>query len=519
VAFDTIMGFISEASQRLQLLPLFVGCLLSLLFLIITRKKPWRGLSLPPGPKGLPIVKNLFDLPSERQWECAADWSKNYGDIIHIDIAGMHVVYLNSFHDVTNLMEKRSSIYSDRMHTPMLKLMDIGDILSMARYGDAWRLKRRIFHQEFNSTTSHKFMDTQLQYVRSMLDSIKKDPTRFENHLKFFTAGTILKSIYGFEIKSADDPYIRIANEGVSSMEGIMPGRFLVDAFPFMLHLPDWLPGTSFKHKARLWGKQMMDSCRIPFENITKSFLEGTASPSFTTSWLSKISNILEEEERKKLSYVIQVTAGTAFLAGQEAIAYTLHNFVFFMLKHAEIQDKAQAELDRVVGRGRLPDFEDKESLPYINALYKEVLRIHPIAPLIPRSVTIDDEYKGMLIPKGSAIMANTWAMSRNMEDYGPDPDVFRPERFLEKELRHPAQFVFGFGRRICPGRFMSENSVFIAICSILQVFKIDNAVNEDGSKIHVEPYWIPSMVTHLASFPASFELRFNGAEKLIDTD
>jgi cytochrome P450 len=79
------------------------------------------------------------------------------------------------------------------------------------------------------------------------------------------------------------------------------------------------------------------------------------------------------------------------------------------MIRHPDIQRKAQAELDKVVGRGRLPEFEDKNSLPYIDALYKEVLRWHPIVPLIPHKVTVDDEYKGMRIPKGSVVVANAW--------------------------------------------------------------------------------------------------------------
>jgi len=431
----------------------------------------------------------------------------------------MHIIYLNSFHDASILLGERSSLYSDRIHTPMMSLMKIGDMLSMSRYGDAWRLKRRIFHQEFNSTTSHKFMDTQLQYARSTLNLIKENPVRYEDHLKFFTSGTILKTVYGFEIKTADDPYIRIAEEGVKAIDGLLPGKFLVDAFPILMYLPDWLPGTGFKGKARQWGKQMMDSCRIPFEDITKSFLDGTASPSFTTSWLSKISNIPEEEERKKLLYAIQVTAGTTFSAGQETTANALITFIFHMIKYPDIQRKAQEELDGVVGRERLPDFEDKKSMPYIEALYKEILRINPISPIVPRSVISDDEYKGMLIPKDSAILANIWAMSRNMDDYGPDPDTFRPERFLDTETRNPNQFVFGFGRRICPGRYMAENSIFIAISSILHVFQIDNAVNESGSKIPLEPRWISSTVPRLAPFPASFKFRFNGAEKLIDFD
>lgn len=80
------------------------------------------------------------------------------------------------------------------------------------------------------------------------------------------------------------------------------------------------------------------------------------------------------------------------------------------MITHPDVQRKAQEELDKVIGRDRLPDFEDKEALPYIDALYKEVLRWHPVLPLgVAHAVTAEDEYKGMRIPKGSLVFPNAW--------------------------------------------------------------------------------------------------------------
>ena len=75
------------------------------------------------------------------------------------------------------------------------------------------------------------------------------------------------------------------------------------------------------------------------------------------------------------------------------------------MITHPDIQRKAQEELDEVIGRDRLPDLEDKESLPYVNALYKEVLRWHPVSPLgVAHRTIADDEYQWMWIPKGSIV-------------------------------------------------------------------------------------------------------------------
>lgn len=80
------------------------------------------------------------------------------------------------------------------------------------------------------------------------------------------------------------------------------------------------------------------------------------------------------------------------------------------MMLYPNIQAKAQEELDRVVGRNRLPDFSDEEDLPYISAICFELLRWHPVAPFgVPHRNIAEDEYRGMLIPMGSTVISNIW--------------------------------------------------------------------------------------------------------------
>lgn len=80
------------------------------------------------------------------------------------------------------------------------------------------------------------------------------------------------------------------------------------------------------------------------------------------------------------------------------------------MAMNPDVQRQAQAELDRVIGRTRLPDLHDRDSLPYVNALLKELTRWHVIAPIaIPHTASEDDEYNGYYIPKGSIIIPNLW--------------------------------------------------------------------------------------------------------------
>ncbi|KAF9236656.1 cytochrome P450 [Melanogaster broomeanus] len=124
----------------------------------------------------------------------------------------------------------------------------------------------------------------------------------------------------------------------------------------------------------------------------------------------------------------------------------------FLMTLYPEVQRKAQAEIDAVVGSDRLPTIQDREQLPYISALVLELLRWFVIVPLgITHVTTEDDVYEGYWIPKGTYIFPNMWKMMHDPEVY-PDPFLFKPERFAPGEGQAPEadphNGIFGFGRR-----------------------------------------------------------------------
>lgn len=95
---------------------------------------------------------------------------------------------------------------------------------------------------------------------------------------------------------------------------------------------------------------------------------------------------------------------------GADTSVTAVKTFIAVLLLHPDIQAKAQAEIDAVIGPNRLPDFEDKPKLPYLNAMLKETLRWEPVTPMgMPHMSTEDDIYQGYFIPKGSIVTGNTW--------------------------------------------------------------------------------------------------------------
>jgi len=283
-------------------------------------------------------------------------------------------------------------------------------------------------------------------------------------------------------------------------------------------YLPVWFPGARFKRQAAMWRKCSEKSVVLPFQVAREQMkLDGESNTNMITRGIDKLNAKSDEAERQRLEDCLQLAGGVALFGGYETSSSTILVFIYLMVIHPEVQDKLQAELDAVVGRSRVPDFSDRELLPYVNAVCKEVLRWHPINPLGTHHRAIkDDEYKGMSIPEGGLLMPNAWAMARDKNVYGDDAHLFRPERFLESELRDPARFVFGFGRRICPGRYLADNNIFIAIASLIHLFKIGKAVDGSGKEITPEAHWTTGLIVHLERYPCSIVPRFEGVASLL---
>ena len=170
------------------------------------------------------------------------------------------------------------------------------------------------------------------------------------------------------------------------------------------------------------------------------------------------------------------------------------------MVVYPETQARAHAELDAVVGRTRPPNFADQPHLPYIRAMVKEVLRWRTNGPLgVPHLSTDDDWYEGMFIPKGTICIANAWHMNRDPEVYGEDAAHFNPARHLDVSgnvasngAREDGHVSYGFGRRVCVGRHVSDNSIFINIAVILWASKIERKKDASG---HLSPLDVDGFV------------------------
>ncbi|KAL3594211.1 hypothetical protein FPOAC2_08516 [Fusarium poae] len=200
----------------------------------------------------------------------------------------------------------------------------------------------------------------------------------------------------------------------------------------------------------------------------------------------------------------IKGAAGAVFIAGADTTWATCVIFVLNMVLHPEIQKKAQDELDAVIGPGKLPEFSDRPSLPYIEHIVQEIYRWSPLAPLgIPHKSLHDDVYQGMLIPKA------------HDERVYKAPHDFNPDRYSAGEPYPVGNF--GFGRRICVGRFLADNSVWIMVATMLSTLNFCKKVAQDGRPIEPRVRFTNGGTCHPEHFDCDIRRRNSTATVLIN--
>ncbi|KAJ7366634.1 cytochrome P450 [Mycena albidolilacea] len=486
---------------------------------LLNRWKATSRLPYPPGPKPKLIMGNFHDIPTELPWVTYMEWGRQYGDVVHAQVFGTHIVVLNSLKAAVDLLEKRASIYSDRPTIPMIPLMGWDFNFSIMRYGEKWRKYRRLFHQHFRREAIPAYHPVQLKKIHGLLRGLLSTPEDFVEHTKTLASAIIMATIYGYDIKPEHDQFVHLADEGVKRFsEVVLPGGFAVNTFPFLRHLPPWFPGCGFHRYAQDTSLLLDEMKNAPFDFVRQNMRDGVGRPSVLRELLEQ--NALHGNSKQQEQMIKDVTA-LAFAAAVDTTSTALDVFIMAMALNPEVVRKAQHEIDTVVGLDCLPGFEHRSALPYCEAVVREVLRWRPIVPLgVPHATTKDDIYGGYFIPKGTTILANVWAMVHDESMY-PTPDKFDPGRFLNADSQLNADdhiLAFGFGRRICAGRHAADATVWGAIVSVLSTFNIAKAKDASGKEIEIEIEFTDGVVSHPKPYNCAITPRSDVARQLVES-
>ncbi|RDX53515.1 cytochrome P450 [Lentinus brumalis] len=418
------------------------------------------------------MIGNLLSIPTVRPWEAYRELSKKYGSIISLRALGRTMIVVDDHDIAVELLEKRSSIYSSRLQSTTIDLIGWGGWdIAMLPYGSWWRAHRRVLATHLHRDVVSQYNDCHQENAHELLRRALSTPEALVDHLRLSIGSTLMRAIYGLQI---NDEYLRLFAEAFSSLDLILNGSIL-DFLPFLALAPTWLPGTELLRRLAYYRPIVAAMRDVPWRDAKAAIRIGSAQESMTSLSVEKISH-LQGEQAAQQDVIYRNALSIAYGA---------------MTLTPEVQRKARVELDAVVGLTRLPTVADRENLPYIEAIIKETLRWHNPAPiLIPHVNTAHDNYDGFFIPANSVVVVNAWSIMHDPQTY-PDPEQFIPERFLKNgkidpSVKDPQSVIFGYGRRICPGRHFADASLFIYIASILHTLDISPPLNETGQPIHI---------------------------------
>ncbi|KAJ2920822.1 hypothetical protein H1R20_g16272, partial [Candolleomyces eurysporus] len=434
-----------------------LGFMVAVRALIVRWKRNPQRLPLPPGPKGRPFVGSLNQLPKVFPWEGYDKLCKEYdSDLLYLEVLGQGMLILGSHRRAVDLLEKRAAIYSDRPSQPLTDLMNLNWNFVVQRHGPWWRLHRRNFHQQLNSNAVSRFYPIIYEERDGLLRMLSTHPGDLHKHLETFFGTIIMRTAYGFDDTEWNKSLIHDVEEVIIAF-GVarVPGRFLVNTFPVLKHVPAWLPGAGFRKYFRDLAEKTRRIVETPFKEAKERLEKGERSvhPSMAASLIDRLPEP-NEPNRTEMETVARHVCAVAYMAGAETTLASAHALILALANNPEVQIKAQAEIDTVVGSGRLPLISDRPSLPYVHAIIKEIGRWFTVLPLsVPHVNTKDDEYDGYFIPKGTLISPNNWSIMHDPSVF-EKPFDFIPERYLTDDGKIDMSVpdanagAFGFGRR-----------------------------------------------------------------------
>jgi cytochrome P450 len=409
---------------------------------------------LPPGPAGLPIVGSAFDFGRD-PLGFLARLQRSYGDVVSARLFGGRIYALFDPSHIRYVLVENARNFTNREGNPELRSL-LGDGL-LSIDGPLHRQQRRIVQPAFHKARIDRYADTMVERTAQML-STWQDGGEVDVHAAMarLTLGIAAETLFGVEL----------AEGGAAFGEALRESAEFVD-----------LPSTSFR-RLRIdlpftpYGRFLRARRRI--DETIETIIARRRGRSEGEDVLSMLIAAKDENGGGLTDRQIHDHVLTFLAAGHATTANLLSWTLYLLAQNPVVERDLRAELDRVLG-GRLPSVADLPALPYLGAVIDESLRVYPPAWALVRYAHEAFEVGGYHIPAKSFVILSQWVTHRR-PDLWPEPERFRPERFLPPAPTPPplAYFPFGAGTRTCIGMPFALMEAKLLLATILPRFHAD---------------------------------------------
>ncbi|GER41956.1 cytochrome P450 superfamily protein [Striga asiatica] len=453
---------------------------------------------LPPGPRPWPILGNLPQIGPKPHQSMAA-LARVYGPILHLRMGFVHVVVAASAQAAEQFLRAHDANFSSRPPNSGAKHVAYNyQDMVFGPYGPRWRLMRKISALHlFSGRALDDFRHVREEevgiLVRDLLNAGPQHaPVRLGQILYVCATNALARATLGRRVFGGVD-------EKSEEFKGMVVELMVLSG---VLNIGDFIPvlegfdlqGVVSKMK-KLHNKFDTFLSKVIEERKAEGLHGAVEQHMDLLGALISMKDVDDGEKGRLTEIEIKALLLNMFVAGTDTTSSTVEWAIAELLRHPKILAQAQQELDSVVGKDRLVSESDLSRLTYLQAVVKENFRLHPSTPLsLPRIAQDSCVVNGYLIPKGSTLLVNVWAIARD-PDVWPDPLDFRPERFLPGgegagvDVRGNDFEVipFGSGRRICAGVSLAMRMVQLLIASLVHGFDFELAGGQSAHTLNME--------------------------------
>ncbi|XP_028666622.1 cytochrome P450 2J6-like [Erpetoichthys calabaricus] len=429
--------------------------------------------NFPPSPPGVPFFGNVFHVDPKEPHIYMKKLAQKYGNVFSLRLGRSRIVVVNGYKMAKEALVNQADAILGRSEDPVFKRINklYGVVLSS---GYRWKQNRRFMLTTLRNfgvgKSSLEFRIT--EEFKHFQQAIQEEQGRpFDPHFLMNNAvsNIICSIVFGRRFEYSDQRFQELLHLIFEALylEGTIWAE-LYNAFPTIMKV---LPGRH--HVMFADYDKVVEFLRTEIEEH-KKHLDPAAPRDFIDCYLEEIEkrkeDVKAEFHEENLSYCLL----DLFVAGTETTSTTLRWALLYMMKYPDVQEKVQKEIDAILGRDQPPLMQDRNSLPYTNAVIHEIQRMADIIPLNQARQAIEDmSLGGHFIPKDTAVSINLNSVLFDEEEW-EDPSTFKPEHFLDasgKFLRRDAFFVFSAGKRSCVGEPLARMELFLFFTSLLQKF------------------------------------------------
>ncbi|KAI0273093.1 cytochrome P450 [Russula aff. rugulosa BPL654] len=309
---------------------------LSLYFLVRFRDHRRRGgLPYPPGPPSWPIIGNLLDVPTENPWSAYVDMSKKYGDVVCLRVYSQVIVVLCSLSAIKDLLERRGEVFSERPSSQILEITNMDWPLFSTGMTDTWRKGRKMLDGSLRPSALISYRQLIEEMTRGFLVQLQANPLGFRSHVRRHQEELTLSITYGHGLMNGDKHLESTVRAYASVRPLVLPGGALVNHFPFLRHIPSWVPYLSHERLARTVRKLSATIKNEPIDLVKNALHNGTAVHSLTGKYLQELENLpVVGSERQKQEEVVAVTMGSMYRAGLDTVRISRYSRRFLTEEH-----------------------------------------------------------------------------------------------------------------------------------------------------------------------------------------